>query len=206
MILGLQLLAAYLLGAIPFAYIAGKALRGLDIRQHGSGNVGATNVFRVLGTGPGAVVLFLDGAKGWLAAAWLPQLAPQPFPGWAALLGLAAVLGHSYTCFLGFKGGKGVATSAGVFLGLAPWATLAVIGVFLLVFLSSRMVSAGSLAAALCLPPLVWYFNGPGAPVFWLALVLAVVVWVRHAPNIKRILDGTESKFGKPKTTATEQP
>lgn len=196
MMAALQLLAAYLLGAIPFAYLAGKTLRGIDIRQHGSGNVGATNVLRVLGKGPGAVVLALDMAKGWLAAAWLPGLAASPFEAWPAVLGLAAVLGHSYTCFLGFKGGKGVATSAGVLLGLAPVATLGALLVFALVLGISRMVSAASLLAALVLPPLAWQQHGAGAPVFWLGLGLAVLIWVKHIPNIKRILAGTESRIG----------
>jgi acyl phosphate:glycerol-3-phosphate acyltransferase len=136
----LQLLAAYLMGAIPFAYLAGRALRGIDIRRHGSGNVGATNVMRVLGKGPGAAVLALDMGKGALAAAWLPGLAAPPLEAWPAVLGLAAVLGHSYTCFLGFKGGKGVATSAGVLLGLAPVATLGALLAFALVLAFSRMV------------------------------------------------------------------
>jgi glycerol-3-phosphate acyltransferase PlsY len=228
----LQLLAAYLLGAIPFAYIAGRLLKGLDIRQHGSGNVGATNVFRVLGQGPGAAVLALDMAKGWLAAAWLPSLgavsASAAFfsdsvtdkPWWPCVLGLAAVLGHSFTLFLGFKGGKGVATSAGVFLGLAPHATLWVLLLFVLTLLWTRMVSAGSLLGAAALPGLVASFKEwrPAAaranlseawnsswsvqarPVFWLALALAVLVWVKHIPNLKRILAGTENKVGAKKT------
>lgn len=230
----LQVLIAYLLGALPFAYWAGRLLRGLDIRQHGSGNVGATNVFRVLGRAPGIVVLALDILKGFAAVYWLPRLGapsgaaawissgPLSQAWWPCLLGLAAVLGHSYTCFLGFKGGKGVATSAGVFLGLAPYATLCTITVFLVVFAASRMVSAGSLLAALALPGLVaafkeWrpaastqslsdQFRGAGdplaRPVLWLAVALGLVVWIRHIPNIKRILAGTENKFGKKKAGA----
>jgi len=223
----LQLLLAYLLGSIPFAYIAGRALKGLDLRQHGSGNLGATNVFRVLGMGPGIAVLLLDIAKGAVAVALLPKLGhasrfaalfsdgPVEQAWWPCVLGLAAVLGHTYTAFLGFKGGKGVATSAGVFLGLAPWATLCVLGVFLLAFLLSRMVSLGSLLAAAALPALVaaWGEWRPAAvdrsladlarggwalgarPVFYLALTLALLVWLKHVPNIKRIAAGTESRF-----------
>jgi glycerol-3-phosphate acyltransferase PlsY len=223
----LQALLAYLLGSIPFAYIAGKSLRGLDLRQHGSGNLGATNVFRVLGKGPGIVVLLLDIGKGAAAVTLLPLLGhasrfealfssgPAEQAWWPCVLGLAAVLGHSYTAFLGFKGGKGVATSAGVFLGLAPWATLCVLGVFGLAFLASRMVSLGSLLGAAALPALVAAFNewlpasahrslddmmadgwSPQArPVFYLALALAVLVWVKHIPNIKRIAAGTENRF-----------
>jgi glycerol-3-phosphate acyltransferase PlsY len=224
----LQLCLAYLLGAIPFAYLAGR-LKGLDIRQHGSGNVGATNVLRVLGKGPGAAVLALDMAKGALAVSVVPLVAradsfhaflsdgPAEQAWWPCALGLAAVLGHSYTVFLRFKGGKGVATSAGAFLGLAPWATLTVLGVFLAVVLITRMVSAGSLAGAAALPPLVLAFKewlpasarlslddlarggwGPAArPVLWLACVLALLVWVKHIPNIQRILAGTEIRFGR---------
>jgi len=224
----LQLCLAYLLGAIPFAYLAGR-LKGLDIRKHGSGNVGATNVFRVLGKGPGTAVLLLDLAKGTLAVAVVPLLGrassaaallsdgPAEQAWWPCALGLAAVLGHSYTVFLRFKGGKGVATSAGVFLGLAPWATLTVLGIFLAVFLASRMVSAGSLAGAAALPPLVAAYHewlplaarrsladmarggwAPLArPVFWLACALALLVWVKHVPNIRRILAGTENRFGR---------
>ena len=234
MIIALQVALAYLLGAIPFAYMAGRLLQGLDIRQHGSGNVGATNVFRVLGTAPGIVVLALDIFKGFVAVYWLPRLGastgaaawisggPLSQAWWPCVLGLAAVLGHSYTCFLNFKGGKGVATSAGVFLGLAPYATLSVLGVFAVVFALSRMVSAGSLLAALALPAFVAYFKEwrPAAsvptladqfrgsadplarPVLWLAVALSLVVWIRHIPNIKRILAGTENKFRKKKASA----
>jgi glycerol-3-phosphate acyltransferase PlsY len=228
-IAALQVLLAYLLGAIPSAYVAGKWLKGLDIREHGSGNVGATNVFRVLGKGPGVVVLLADIAKGWVAAYWLPQLGapgggaawmstgPVQQAWWPCLLGLLAVLGHSYTCFLSFKGGKGVATSAGVFLGLAPYGTLGAVAVFAVLFGLTKMVSVGSLGAAVALPGLVYYFkewrpagatptivdmlrvdSDPLAkPVLWLAVALGLVVWVRHIPNIKRILNGTESSFKK---------
>lgn len=225
----LQVLLAYLLGAIPSAYIAGKRWHALDIREHGSGNVGATNVFRVLGKGPGMVVLMADIAKGWLAvyvvpligaasgpAAWMSS-GPMQQAWWPCFLGLVAVLGHSYTCFLGFKGGKGVATSAGVFLALAPLATLGVIATFILVFGLTRMVSAGSLIASLILPILVvvfkeWrpqgfnatltdQFRGAGdplaKPVLWLAVAVTLLIWTRHIPNIKRILAGTESSFKK---------
>ena len=116
---------------------------------------------------------------------------------------MAAVLGHNYTLFLGFKGGKGVATSAGVCLGLAPWATLTIIAIFILLFAASRMVSVGSLGAATALPLAMWYYGEAGAAppapgqIFWLGVVLAIFVWLRHIPNIKRILAGTENKFGK---------
>jgi acyl phosphate:glycerol-3-phosphate acyltransferase len=216
-----QLFLAYLLGSIPSAYLAGRLVKGIDIRKHGSGNMGATNVFRVLGPGPGMAVLVLDIAKGAAAVLLLPRLAPagiwRQLQGdwWPCALGLAAVLGHTYTCFLGFKGGKGVATSLGVILALAPLATLVVLAAFGAVFGLSRMVSAGSLAGAAVLPAAVAYFKEwqPGGfgrqmadlsgdwglamrPVFWMALALAVFVWIRHIPNIRRILAGTELKIG----------
>ncbi|MES2202216.1 MAG: glycerol-3-phosphate acyltransferase, partial [candidate division FCPU426 bacterium] len=115
MIPALYLAACYLLGALPTGYLAGRALRGIDIRKEGSGNMGATNVFRVLGKGPGIAVLLIDVAKGAAAVALLPRLIALPAEGWVLAGGLAAVLGHNYTVFLNFKGGKGVATSAGVF-------------------------------------------------------------------------------------------
>jgi glycerol-3-phosphate acyltransferase PlsY len=197
----LYLLACYLLGAIPTGYLMGRA-RGVDIRREGSGNMGATNVLRVLGKGPGALVLVIDIAKGAAAAALLPLYFGVAGP-WLLLGALAAVLGHNYTCFLGFKGGKGVATSAGVCLGLAPHATLTIIAIFLLFTFATRMVSVGSLAAATALPPLVCYYQEQGAlppapgQFFYLSLLLAVFIWVRHIPNLRRIVAGTENKFGK---------
>ena len=227
------LLLAYLLGCVPSAWLAGKWVKGIDIRRHGSGNMGATNVFRVLGPGPGVAVLLADIAKGALAVLLIPRLIPlgdapwtdTPWVGyglgalwWPCFLGLAAVLGHTYTVFLGFKGGKGVATSLGVFLALAPWATLAAVAVFGGVFWVTRMVSAGSLAAAAFLPGAVALFNewrpwtghppdffnalsllGQDSwrtkPVLCLALVLSLLVWLKHLPNIRRILAGTENRI-----------
>ena len=202
MLPALYLLAAYLLGAIPTGYLAGKMLRGIDIRKEGSGNMGATNVLRVLGKGPGAVVLLIDICKGAAAVALLPGLFGVA-GSWPLLGALAAVLGHNYTCFLGFKGGKGVATSAGACLGLAPHAMLAVIVIFILVAALGRMVSLASIIAATALPGLVWYYGEQGAAppapgqFLYLALLLAIFIWARHIPNIKRIMAGTENKLGK---------
>lgn len=198
----LYAVACFLLGALPTGYIAGRLLKGLDIRGVGSGNMGATNVFRVLGLGPGIAVLAIDIAKGALAVTLLYDLF-QPQEGFALLGGLAAVLGHNYTPFLGFKGGKGVATSAGACLGLAPLSTGTAILVFAVAFAASRMVSVGSLLASAVLPAAVWYYgetgDSPPEPgrMFWLGLALAAFIWVRHIPNIRRILSGTENKFGK---------
>jgi glycerol-3-phosphate acyltransferase PlsY len=202
MMQALYLLACYFLGAIPSGYWAGQWFFGRDIRKEGSGNMGATNVLRVLGKGPGAAVLAVDIAKGVLAVAWLPLLF-DPGAGWPLAGALAAVLGHNYTCFLGFKGGKGVATSAGVCLGLAPLATLTIIALFAALTLATRMVSVGSLGAAAALPVLVWYYresgDSPPEPgrFFYLSLVLAAFIWLKHIPNIRRIMAGTENKFGK---------
>lgn len=198
----LYLLACYLLGSIPTGYWVGRLFFKKDIRSEGSGNMGATNVLRVLGKGPGAFVLAFDIAKGAAAVALLPRYF-EAGGSWPLLGALAAVLGHNYTCFLNFKGGKGVATSAGVCLGLAPHATLSIIGIFAILTFLSRMVSVGSLGAAAALPVLVWYYHEGGVTppepgqFFYLALTLAAFVWLRHIPNIKRILAGTENKFGK---------
>jgi glycerol-3-phosphate acyltransferase PlsY len=197
------LLACYVLGALPTGYLAGRLLKGIDIRTQGSGNMGATNVFRVLGKGPGVLVLLIDIAKGAACVAFLTRYFNLPHSSAPLLGGIAAVLGHNYTVFLGFKGGKGVATSAGVCLGLAPWSFLSIVAVFIVLFALTRMVSVGSLAAATTLPAFMWYHGEAGTPqpqpgqVFWLGVVLAVFVWLRHIPNIKRILSGTENRFGK---------
>jgi len=197
MILNTAYLAAcYLLGAIPTGYWVGRALRGIDIRQHGSGNLGATNVFRVLGTGPGAFVLLFDIGKGWAAAGLLPGYFGIE-GNWVLGGALAAVLGHNYTCFLNFKGGKGVATSAGVIAGLAPLSFLTVLAAFVAVFAAGRMVSLGSLVGAAILPGALWYYKEGGWPLRVLGLAIAVFIWVRHIPNLKRIMAGTENKFGK---------
>lgn len=198
----LAVLASYLLGSIPTAYIAGRLLRGIDIRTQGSGNVGATNVFRVLGPKPGAAVLAIDMAKGALAVTAVPALFGLVPNHWDTLAcGLVAVLGHDFTVFLRFKGGKGVATSCGVFLGLEPVATVLALAVFAGTVWSSRMISLGSLLAAASLPLFIFLVPtskgeiGNRHWVLYLALLLVVVLWVKHIPNIKRILAGTESKF-----------
>jgi glycerol-3-phosphate acyltransferase PlsY len=204
----LYLLACFLLGAIPTGYIAGRMLKGIDIRKEGSGNMGATNVLRVLGKGPGAAVLAIDLGKGAAAVTLLPLIFHQvgllEVSGvWVIAGGLAAVLGHNYTPFLGFKGGKGVATSAGVFLGLAPVSMGATVMVFVVGVAMTRMVSVGSIAAATLLPVYILAFKEGGetpphlGQVFWLAMLLALFIWVKHIPNIKRILAGTENKLGK---------
>lgn len=194
---------AYLLGSIPTGYLVARA-KGIDIRTVGSGNIGATNAFRVLGKRAGAFVLAADALKG-LAAVFLgalagPLLANIPNERidvavqWFHLVaGVGAIVGHSFTCWLKFKGGKGVATSAGVLLGILPPAFGLSLAVWLLVFLVSRYVSLASLLAAVTLPAATWW-RYESAPFRWFAILIGVLVIVRHRGNIQRLLAGTENR------------
>jgi glycerol-3-phosphate acyltransferase PlsY len=195
----LACVAAYFAGALPSGYLIGK-VKGIDIRAHGSGNMGATNVLRVLGAVWGGLVLAVDVLKGLAAVVWIPRLTPFPEADFLQVAcGLAAILGHTYTVFLNLKGGKGVATTFGVFLGLAPLSTLAVFAVFLLVVLTTRLVSLGSLVSALIFPAMIWLLgeSGRGFSVLILAVMVALIISVRHQSNIRRILDGKEAKLGE---------
>ena len=192
----LLLVIAFLLGGIPFAYIFVRLLTGKDVREHGSGNPGATNASRQFPRGwqvPAFVCFFvLDAGKGYLAAAVLPTLFDLPDHA-PALAGAAAVLGHSFSPYLAFRGGKGVATTAGVLFALEPVATAIAIGVFLLVFGLARIVAAGSLAFAVALP-IVVNLRGEAPPaVLYLTIALAVLIVVRHYTNIVNILKGAET-------------
>ena len=183
---------SYLLGSVPTGYILGW-LSGIDVRTLGSGNVGATNVARVVGRGQGLLTLTADAAKGWLpifAAQQLGVSLPMTL-----LAGAAAFLGHLYPVFLGFKGGKGVATAFGVFLALAPLATLCMIGVFAVSILACRIVSLSSLAAAVSAPPILWLL-GFSPMVIVLGVGIAVMIILRHRGNIGRVLAGTEPRLG----------
>ena len=189
------LLGAYLLGAVPFGFLIVRLASGRDVRQSGSGNIGATNVLRTAGPGLGILTLALDAAKGaaavLLARAFLPPEGAGP---WMA--GLAAVLGHIFPLFLRFRGGKGVATCLGVLLVLSPLAVLPCLTLFVLVVLLGRLVSAGSIAAALALPPAAWWLDGvSGVPLAAAAACSAAVVW-SHRQNIARILRGEEHRLG----------
>ena len=197
------LAASYCLGSIPAAYIAGKS-RGIDLRKHGSGNLGATNVMRVLGTKVGLLVFAFDMAKGAAPVVLFPRLVPSstlPFgnPVWFAILcGAAAIAGHTRPVFLGFgKGGKGVATAAGVFVALAPVQTLLALVVFAVVLLSSGYVSLGSLTSATILPLLLAITVGVRSPVFMVSVVIALFVFWTHRANIVRLRKGEEHRFGK---------
>lgn len=190
-------IVAYLAGSIPAAYLAGK-WRGIDLRQHGSGNLGATNVVRVLGPRIGGAVFAVDVLKGFLPVFFLPGYATTTHPGVLALaIGAAAILGHVRPIFLlGRGGGKGVATATGVFLGLAWLPTLISFGVWLLVFWISRYVSLASLAGAAALP-LAFIVTGVPLddPEFIASLVVAVFVFYTHRANIGRLRRGEEHRF-----------
>jgi glycerol-3-phosphate acyltransferase PlsY len=189
------------LGGIPFALIAGRVLKGIDIRSEGSGNLGATNAFRVLGPGAGIAVLIADGAKG--AAAVI--LAKALMAGVSGPVGFVvpvlcapvAMAGHTWTIFAGFRGGKGVAAGAGAFLALAPLATGVVIAVWAMLFAITGYVSVGSIAAAAAFPPAV-YLTARGqdkAVLLGVSVIAAVLVLLRHVPNMKRLAAGTENKL-----------
>lgn len=194
-------LLAYLLGGFPTALLLGRLFFGVDIREHGSGNVGSTNALRVFGWQWGIVVQIVDILKGVVAVALLPVLLPLTGEGAETarvLAGVAAVAGHCWSPWAGFRGGKGVNTAAGVLAVLAPVELLFGIGGFTLALLSSGYVSVGSLTAALVVPPALLLRLGSAAgqsPVFWGALALAAIVIVRHRANLKRLLQGREHRF-----------
>ncbi len=193
---------AYLFGSIPTAIIAGKLLKGIDIREHGSGNAGATNVLRVLGWKAGIVVLLIDMLKGFVPVFWLaPMLntAPEYTVYFQILAAIAAIVGHIWTVFAGFKGGKGVGTSAGVFLGLAPVPLLSALAVFIIVVALTRYVSLGSLLAALAfllgLLAQRFVFSMPLPDILlYLGSIVVILIWYAHRENIKRLLAGNENK------------
>ncbi len=199
-------LAAYLLGSLPTGYLLGKA-KGIDIRTVGSGNIGATNVFRALGKTAGLLVLLVDAAKGFLAC-WLVARGVAGFlqargdlPGagqeWLQIVaGVAAILGHNYTCWLGFKGGKGVATTSGVLVALFPKAFLIGLVVWVVVFALSRYVSLASILAAVALPFAVWWCLADTTLIAVAALLGALAIF-KHRANIRRLCNGTEHRFGR---------
>jgi len=191
--IALLLAAAYLLGAIPTSFLVGK-LRGIDLRQHGSGNLGATNTFRVLGWKAALPVFIFDIFKGWLPAFLFPVIDGTPSPLWALAYGAAAIVGHVFSIYVGFKGGKGVATSAGVLIALAPLAMLAGLVVWTALVFGTGYVSLGSIVAAIIVPFAVFLSRGTGA-VLWLSIGLAVFVIFAHRANIRRLLRGEESRF-----------
>ncbi len=189
---------AYLLGAVPFGLLVAK-MHGVDIREKGSGNIGATNVFRVIGKGWGIFTFTLDALKGFIPAFVFPALANAE-PVYGVLFGISAIIGHTFPVFLKFKGGKGVATSAGMILGVAPFAVGVGFVVWLIVVFTSRYVSLASIMAALAVGISVWLDPKQDSQVIQVALsVMSVLVVWLHRANIKRLLSGTESRFGKKK-------
>ncbi|MEY3394784.1 MAG: glycerol-3-phosphate 1-O-acyltransferase PlsY [Verrucomicrobiota bacterium] len=227
-------LLAFLSGSIPFGLFISKA-KGVDIRKHGSGNIGATNVYRVIGRKHGLLCLLLDALKGFvpvvIALNLIPdgggapmlklglldglRMATPPDPFVAQLLhvvtALAAVLGHNYSPWIGFKGGKGIATSAGVLIALMPGAVLILLVVFTLALVTTRYVAVASMVAAVCLPMVthlgaryhehekgvsLWEAGVWNKPLFFFSLAIAILAVWKHRSNIRRLRDGTESKFG----------
>jgi glycerol-3-phosphate acyltransferase PlsY len=196
--LALQVIAvAYLIGSIPFSFLVARAFGVHDVRQVGSGNVGATNVLRSAGKAAGALALLLDIGKGAGAAALAGRLAPGE-AGLPAAAAVAAVVGHMYPVWLRFHGGKGVATGLGAFAPLAPESALGAIAVFALAALATRFVSLGSVAGGAALAGLAFALRGPD-PVAIAAAVTAALVVFRHRSNLRRILGGTERRMGQPK-------
>jgi glycerol-3-phosphate acyltransferase PlsY len=195
--LGLWLFASYLLGAIPTSYLAARAAKGVDLRLVGSKNLGATNLYRTLGWRYALPVGLFDLAKGAVPV-W--AFGPRAGEGlWPPLLcGLAAVVGHAYSVFVRFRGGKGVATGAGVVLALAPWAALVAAVVWLVTVRASGYVSLGSILAAATLPPAAYLLHPERRDAAWPLALLAGFIIVLHRGNIKRLLAGTESRFGRP--------
>jgi glycerol-3-phosphate acyltransferase PlsY len=219
----LTALAAYLLGSIPFGFLVAKA-KGIDIRSVGSGNIGATNAMRVLGKPAGIAVLLLDILKGYAAVILLTPMVCDGYLYWIKqhspflvhyfrdqpngvhiqmfiLAGIFAVLGHNYTCWLKFKGGKGIATTAGVYLALAPWALLIALGVFILALLLTRYVSVASMAAAAALPVTVWIMTPHNLFLGIVTTALGTLAIYKHKANIQRLRAGTENRFGQRKET-----
>ncbi|SDC39898.1 glycerol-3-phosphate acyltransferase PlsY [Paenibacillus sp. UNCCL117] len=189
-----SLIIGYLLGSISFSFLAGKLLKGIDIRQHGSGNAGATNTLRVLGKGPGIAVLVLDMLKG-VAAVWLGHVLSGGEPLILVLAGISVIVGHNWPIFFGFRGGKGIATTIGVMVSLAFLPALLAGVVAILSIVWTRYVSLGSLLFTALLPLFIWLLGRP-AEILWLSLLLFVFAWFRHRSNIVKLMKGQENKLG----------
>jgi glycerol-3-phosphate acyltransferase PlsY len=191
-------IAAYLLGSIPFGLLLGKLFGGRDVRSAGSGNIGATNVARVAGPVAGVLALLLDAAKGALAVFLAARLSEQSST-WMMIAGLCALVGHCFPIWLGFRGGKGVATAAGVFLVLSPLSFLGAVLLFFLVVLYWRFVSLGSISAAAAMPLLIYFFwaphHAPPYAVTFGSLAAALLIVYKHDANIQRMVQGDEPKF-----------
>ncbi len=200
-------IAAYLLGSIPFGLLFTKLFRGGDVRQSGSGNIGATNVARVAGPLPGILTLLFDAAKG-AAAVWLAARFSNENATWMIIAALAALFGHCFPVWLKFRGGKGVATAAGAFLMLSPLALLGSVILFILVVAFWRYVSLGSISAAASMPLLIYFLwapqHAPPPAVTFGALAAAGLIIYKHHANIQRLLQGEEPKFSLSKKRGAE--
>jgi glycerol-3-phosphate acyltransferase PlsY len=203
--ISLVLILSYLIGSIPTAIIAGKFLKKIDIREYGSGNAGATNVLRVLGWKAGVVVLLIDMFKGYVAVVWIVEIIPNvdsidTKAIYQILAGAAAICGHIWTIFAGFKGGKGVGTATGVFFGLQPIPVFICLLVFMGIVFRTKYVSLGSMIAAILLPTILlvqFFVLQKPVPIAHLviAVLLAILIVVMHRENIHRLVEGTENKI-----------
>ena len=200
MLIAVSFIVSYLIGSIPTSFLVAKYLKGIDIREHGSGNVGATNTARVVGKLPGLLVLVFDILKGWVCVALVAKLfirlgvtviEPNTY---ALMLGSMAIIGHIWTVFLGFKGGKGIATSSGVFLGAAPKIFLIALAIWIAVFAWNRYVSLASIISAVSIPIMLAVMSYPPSFVIITSIVCAITVY-RHHPNIKKLVRGEEHRF-----------
>ena len=194
----LGLFSAYLIGSIPTAYIFGRMIKGIDIRQFGSGNIGATNTFRIMGKAPGLVVLAIDILKGFICVSYIANLflyiSPVARPElYKVLVGLATIAGHNWTVFLKFKGGKGVATSAGVVIGLIPKIFWLGFSVWLIVFVLTGFVSLASIIASVSIPIFALIFGEPTEIVVFMSLLCLAIVY-KHRSNIQRLKSGEEKR------------
>lgn len=197
------LLASYFLGAIPTSHLVSRTLAKIDLREHGSGNLGATNLYRVLGWKYAIPVALFDIAKGAIPVlVFAPQVSDSEL--FALACGIAAILGHVFSVFVRFNGGKGVATAAGVMLALTPLALAVAATVWALVVLLTGYVSLGSIAAAATLPVAVYFLEHPRTPeLLWIDTLVAAGVILLHRRNIQRLLKGTENRFGRRAATTT---
>lgn len=187
---------AYLVGSIPTSYLAGRLVKGIDLREHGSRNLGATNVYRVLGWKVAVPVALVDILKGTIPVVFIAPRASASLTV-ALLVGVAAILGHVFSVFMRFRGGKGVATAAGVMLGLTPWAVAASTIVWILLVWLTGYVSVASMAGAFTLPIAAWFLYPARRELVWLdAIVAGAIIWF-HRANIRRLVSGTENRFGR---------
>lgn len=196
------LVGSYLVGAFPTSFLAGKLLRGIDLREHGSRNLGATNVYRVMGAKVAVPVGLFDVFKGMVPVLWISSWGPD-WSSWPLICGIAAILGHVFSVFVKFKGGKGVATAGGVVIALAPFAILIALGIWAAVTFSSGYVSLGSITAALAYPGLVYWLEPTQRPFIPIHIAIALALVWFHRANIGRLRAGTENRFGRRGNTST---